>query len=120
MDNINTLMADAKVCLPQSESLRLWRLLTLIHITGYCGLSPTYSKENLFDALSEKYGLLTPGSPEAIHLSQMDVDKDSDRGYKTCLVWALEILHAGAHRGDISPPKHAYMSASGAAAACCV
>jgi len=109
MDKITTLVAEAHVAMPQEEGVRLWRQLTLMHITAYTGLSPTYDRENVLDAFVAKFDLISPGSQEEAQLQVIDVDAEGDRAWKTCMLWALETLHAAADRGDLSPPVHAHM-----------
>ena len=53
---------QASVAFPQDEALKLWRHLNLLHVSAYCGLSPTYSKDNLFSQICAKHHLIEEGT----------------------------------------------------------
>lgn len=86
----------------------LWRYLNLLHVTAYCGVTETYTRENLFSEFCEAHALLiSPKVRQAF--DEMDIDDRGASACNTCMVWALEIVHARAEAGDFSPPIHKEM-----------
>ena len=52
--------STAKACFPRDspELMRYWRLLNLMHVCCYCGMSSTYNSQNMRMAFCDEYGLL--------------------------------------------------------------
>ena len=67
----------ARVLLSDRDDLmRLWRYLNLCHVCCYCGLTPFYSKDNLFTEFVANYGLVETEGERRL-LVACDVDKSS-------------------------------------------
>merc|ERR1719433_1815583 len=81
--------------------LRLWRYISLIHISGYCGLTPVFDRDNLFFPMCDKYGLLTPEEKDVIN-EQFDVDNGGacNRGM---VIWALDEITKARENQWLSP-----------------
>ena len=45
-------------CFDPKVVVTIWRYLNLAHCAGYCGLSPTYNKHNLFGPFTVRHPLL--------------------------------------------------------------
>ena len=69
---------------------RLWRYLNLAHVAGYCGLTPAFNKQNLFDDFAARHGLL-PYEAERERLVAVNVDHGT-AAYHECTVWAMRVL----------------------------
>ena len=63
--------------LPKAGSTRLIRYLNAAHVAGYVGLSRTYSKQDFFDKLNDKYQLLNAEELKRIELLDMDHGSDA-------------------------------------------
>jgi hypothetical protein len=86
--------------LNHAELQRLWRYLTLAHVAGYCGLTPTYTKMNLFREFCAMHALL-PNEHERRRLELIDVESGG-RAYREVIVWALEVIACARERGELS------------------
>lgn len=62
---------------PKASSSRLVRYLNAAHVAGYVGLSRTYSKQEFFDKLNEKYQLLNADEMKRIGALDMDYGTDA-------------------------------------------
>ena len=63
--------STARACFPRDspDLLRFWRLLNLMHVCCYCGMSSTYNSQNMRNAFCDEYGLIdrcTLGHPRAL------------------------------------------------------
>ena len=83
----------------------LWRYLNLLHVTAYCGVTDTYTRQNLFTEFCEAHALLISPKLRAA-LDAMDIDDRGASACNTCMIWALETVHARAEAGDFSAPIH--------------
>ena len=70
----------------------LWRYLNLAHVAGYCGLSPTYNKANLFEPFTLRHPLLVYAA-ERLRLETLDVDAGMEACHE-CLLWTLQTIEA--------------------------
>jgi len=87
----------------------LWRYLNLLHVTAYCGVTTTYSKQNLLDHFAHHYALLIYPEVEK-KLFSIDIDNHGALAANTCMVWALEVVQERFDRGDFSAPMHKEMT----------
>ena len=90
----------ARASLTASDRLLVWRYLNLAHVAGYCGLTATYNKRNLFDYYCLVQNLWP--SPEVRRrVALVDVDKGA-QAYRECIAWALDVVTGARRRGEIT------------------
>ena len=90
----------ARASLTAADRLLVWRYLNLAHVAGYCGLTATYNKRNLFDYYCLVQNLWP--SPEVRRrVALVDVDKGA-QAYRECIAWALDVVTGARRRGEIT------------------
>ena len=78
--------------LPLPNALRMVRFMNAAHCAGYIGLSDTYTKQNLFDALNPSYKMLT--KQELARIEALDMN-DGSEAFRELTTWVLkEIVKA--------------------------
>lgn len=78
--------------LPLPNALRMVRFMNAAHCAGYIGLSDTYTKQNLFDALNPSYKMLT--KQELTRIEALDMN-DGSEAFRELTTWVLkEIVKA--------------------------
>ena len=78
--------------LPMANAMRMVRYMNAAHVAGYIGLSDTYTKKNLFDAINPSHKMLTDQELQRIDLLKMNDGSDAFRELTT---WTLkEIMKA--------------------------
>ena len=75
-----------------ANAMRMVRYMNAAHVAGYIGLSDTYTKKNLFDAINPSHKMLTDQELQRIDLLKMNDGSDAFRELTT---WTLkEIMKA--------------------------
>ncbi|KAJ1463112.1 Bestrophin, RFP-TM, chloride channel-domain-containing protein [Pelagophyceae sp. CCMP2097] len=80
---------------------QLWRYLNLAHAAGYCALSPTYTRTNLFEPFVRRHGLLDSAERRAYASQRMDVEDTSAAAFHEFIQWALSTISAARDRGEL-------------------
>lgn len=80
----------ARNTLPQAEVLRIIRYLNSAHIAGYVALSKTYTAENLFHPMVERYQLLN--EREIARLKVIGLESGSSV-LRELMTWILDIIY---------------------------
>jgi len=90
---IITCSSTARATFPQGtdDAMQYWRLLNLMQVCCYVGMSPTYSRENLLTEFSKEFDLIK-SSGLANRLEEVDPDKMGERAMNECFAWAQELL----------------------------
>ena len=97
------------------EVLRLWRYLSLLHLSAYTGLTSSYTEANFFAPMCKRHGLgpktdaeraAEAPALEALH------NGDGAAAVHAYQIWSYEILQTEAQRPNarITPPVHARMN----------
>lgn len=68
----------------------LWRYVNIVHIAGYCGLSPVYNNENLFTPFLNLYGLVDE-EDEMLKITRLNVDMGG-RVYNEVMNWTFQVV----------------------------
>ena len=62
------------------DAVDLWRFLNLLHVAAYCGLTPTYNRQNLLDQFVRDFGLASSHGV-AKRTDEVDVDHSGPQMY---------------------------------------
>lgn len=79
------------------------RYMNAVHVLGYMGFSPLYTKENFLLPLNEKYQFLTP--PEIEQLEAFGFNSGGS-AYREVLSWILDVLEIQVADKVISEGRH--------------
>ena len=115
MQTIQYLCEQAKTSFESDDEVhRLYRYLNMLHMTVYCGLSPTYNVRNFLMPLIKKHRLLAADPAERERelkaLDELDVDCEGERGFQLFTLWSLAVIQRQARKGAIPPPMFATLS----------
>jgi hypothetical protein len=117
MHSVQQACVLGRVCFRDPDDVhRLWRLLNLLHLSSYTGLSPSYTEQNFFLPLCKRHDLLPKDDVQKSSEESAFESISHGDGGAACnqfLVWSLDIVHreATATNTRISPPMHAQLSA---------
>lgn len=84
--------------LPKEGSSRLIRYLNAAHIAGYVGLSRTYSKQEFFDKLNDRFQLLN--KDEMMRIQMLDMDHGCD-AFHELVGWCMMDIESAFRKGQI-------------------
>ena len=88
----------ASIYLPKHIALRVVRYMNAAHVSGYVGLSSTYSYPNFFVKVNKDFGLLT--NLELERMNAIDLDKGGSCN-RELIVWCLREVQACHAQGII-------------------
>ena len=91
--------------LPIATAEKLYRYLNAAHCAGYCALTPTYTRENLFAPFVRRHGLLSAREKRAFAAQKLSTEDASGEAFHEFVLWALAALSAAHQRGEISSPN---------------
>jgi hypothetical protein len=89
----------SRCSLPYAEALRIVRYLSAAHIVGYCGLSSTYSIDNLFIPMNKRYHLLT--EKEFQRIKSIDIDS-GPKALREIIAWCFDIIYRTFDYGNVN------------------
>lgn len=84
---------------------QLYRYLNVAHVAGYTALSPTYTRENLFEPFVKAHRLLTDAEWRAFRRERLDVEDPSGAAFHEFVLWAVTAVAAARERGEITSPN---------------
>ena len=85
---------------------RIWRYTNLAHVTAMIGLSPAYTKQNLFDQFVEEGHLFEPeDKPERALLERTKIGDTGMRASQACISWAMSVVAEARRLKMIEKPE---------------
>ena len=95
--------------LPAAVAEQLFRYLNAAHVAGYCALSPTYTRENMFEPFATRHGLLDANERRAFARQRLHVEDPSGEAMNEFVLWALCAINGARARGEISSPNESVL-----------
>ena len=99
---IRDVLQITKCLLPDQVVWRLYRYVNAAHILSYVGLQITYTEDNLFRPLNEKYMLLSPDEVYCIE----QVGYAGGTAYSRVLGWAIHDICIERRKGNLTDQEH--------------
>ena len=83
------------------DAVDLWRFLNLLHVAAYCGLTPTYNRQNLLDQFVRDFGLASSHGV-AKRTDEVDVDHSGPQMWNAAVRDAAKMRRPGSMQRSCS------------------